>query len=73
MRSRRRELVALVTEECRRLLDKLGDDDLRSIAVWQMEGYTVKEIAVKLGRSESNVALKLRVIRDRWRLEDVPS
>jgi DNA-directed RNA polymerase specialized sigma24 family protein len=61
------ELAAQVAEECRRLLDKLGDDDLRAIAVWQMEGYTVAEIAAKLGRSERTVARKLVLIRHRWR------
>jgi DNA-directed RNA polymerase specialized sigma24 family protein len=66
------ELAAQVAEECRRLLDKLGDDDLRSIAVWQMEGHTVEEIAVKLGRSERTVARKLVVIRDRWCEEGRP-
>jgi DNA-directed RNA polymerase specialized sigma24 family protein len=64
------ELAAQVAEECRRLLDKLGDNDLRSIAVWQMEGYTVEEIAAKLGRSPRTVARKLVVIRHRWRQED---
>ena len=37
-----------------------------SIAVWQMEGDTVEEIARKLGRSERTVARKLTVIRDLW-------
>ena len=64
------ELAAQVAEECCRLLDKLADDDLRSIAVWQMEGYTVPEIAAKLGRSERTVARKLAVIRDSWRTEE---
>ena len=44
------ELAAQVGEECRRLLDKLGDADLRAIAVWQMEGYTVAEMADRLHR-----------------------
>src|SRR5262249_37023024 len=34
------QLAAQIAEECRRLLDKLGSDDLRAIAVWQMEGFT---------------------------------
>jgi len=60
------QFAAQVAEEYRRLLDKLGNDDLRSIAVWQMEGDTVEEIARKLGRSERTVARKLTVIRDLW-------
>src|SRR4051794_5171067 len=39
--------AAQVAEECRRLLDRLGDAQLRSIAVWKMEGYTNDEIAAK--------------------------
>ena len=63
------ELAAQVAEECRRLLDKLGDDELRSIAVWQMEGYTVEEISARLGRSARTAARKLAVIRALWRGE----
>jgi DNA-directed RNA polymerase specialized sigma24 family protein len=59
-------MAAEMAEECRRLLERLGEDDLRSIALWQMEGYTVDEIAGKLGRSPRTVARKLAVIRDCW-------
>src|SRR5262249_52379172 len=37
--------AAQVAEECRRLLDRLGDDGLRRVAVWKMEGFTNDEIA----------------------------
>jgi len=67
------ELAAELAEQYRRLLDKLGDDDLRNIAVWQMEGFTVAEIAAKLGRSERTIARKLAVIRDLWREEKLAS
>ena len=66
------ELAAQVAEECRRLLGKLGEAELRSIAVWQMEGYTVDEMAARLGRSPRTIAHKLTVIRDRWRDEVSP-
>jgi DNA-directed RNA polymerase specialized sigma24 family protein len=62
--------AAQVAEEYQRLLDRLGDADLRAIAVWQMEGYQVEEIAAKLGRSPRTVARKLAVIRDRWNAEE---
>jgi len=58
--------AAQMADECGRLLDKLGDDDLRAIALWLVEGYTVKEIAEKLGRAERTVARKLAQIRDCW-------
>jgi DNA-directed RNA polymerase specialized sigma24 family protein len=60
------QLAALVTEECRRLLELLGDESLRRIALWKMEGYTNAEIAVKLGRVEGTVERKLALIRARW-------
>jgi hypothetical protein len=39
------EFAALVAEECRRLLEGLGSPELRSIALWKMEGDTTEEIA----------------------------
>src|SRR5262249_42721566 len=50
------ELAASIAEEYRRLMDRLASDELRSIAQWQMEGFTVDEIAGKLGRSPRTVA-----------------
>jgi DNA-directed RNA polymerase specialized sigma24 family protein len=63
------ELAAQVVDECRRLLDKLGDQELCNIAVWQMEGHTVEETAQRLGCSPRTVARKLAAIRDLWRAE----
>ena len=56
----------MVAEQYQHLLDLLGDETLRSIAVWKLEGYTVKEIAQRLDRSERMVAYKLELIRLRW-------
>jgi DNA-directed RNA polymerase specialized sigma24 family protein len=67
------EFAAEMAEECRLLLDKLGTEELRSIAVWTMEGDTVEEVAARLGRSVRTVARKLAVIRDLWREEGQPS
>jgi DNA-directed RNA polymerase specialized sigma24 family protein len=58
--------AAQVAEECGRLLELLGDDTLRSIACWKMEGDTNAEIAVKLGCVTHTVERKLRIIRERW-------
>jgi hypothetical protein len=63
------EFAAQLAEECQQLLGKLGSDELRSIAVWQMEGYTVNEISGKLGRSSRTVARKLQLIRGLWHEE----
>jgi DNA-directed RNA polymerase specialized sigma24 family protein len=59
-------LAAQVAEECRRLLDRLPGDELRAIALGEMEGYTPEEIAQRLGRSVRTVYRKLAVIRDCW-------
>jgi DNA-directed RNA polymerase specialized sigma24 family protein len=58
--------AAQVAEECGRLLDILGDGELRDIASWKMEGHTNGEIAGKLGCLERTVERKLRVIRGLW-------
>jgi len=60
------EFAAMVAEQYQHLLELLGDETLRSIAVWKLEGYTVKEIAQRLDRSERMVAYKLGLIRLRW-------
>ena len=61
-----------MAEECRRLLDRLGNPELRELAVWKMEGYTNDEIAAKISRSLRTVERKLRLIRDTWAQEIVP-
>ena len=66
------EFAAQVAEECRRLLDRLGDAELRSVALWKMEGYTVEEIAARLGCVPRTVDRRLRLIRDLWQQEIAP-
>jgi DNA-directed RNA polymerase specialized sigma24 family protein len=61
--------AAQVAEEYQRLLDSLDDPDLKSIAVWKMEGYTNDEIATQLGRSRPTVERKLQLIRKMWTKE----
>jgi DNA-directed RNA polymerase specialized sigma24 family protein len=60
------EFTAQVAEEYRRLLDLLDDTELRSIAVWKMEGDTTEQIAAKLECAPSTVERKLRRIRGLW-------
>ena len=57
------ELAAQMLEECRRLLGRLGDDTLRSVALGKMEGQSNREIAAGLGCIEQTVERKLRRIR----------
>jgi DNA-directed RNA polymerase specialized sigma24 family protein len=60
------ELAAQLTEECQRLLARLPDESLRTVALWKMEGYTNKEIAARLGCVPQTVERKLRSIRKLW-------
>jgi DNA-directed RNA polymerase specialized sigma24 family protein len=58
--------AALVAEEYRRLLEGLGDETLRRIALRKMEGYTLEEIAAELGCARRTVVNKLHLIRVHW-------
>jgi DNA-directed RNA polymerase specialized sigma24 family protein len=60
------ELAAQLDEEMQRLLDRLGDPQLRSVALGKMDGLTSAEIAAQMGCSERTVERKLRVIRRLW-------
>jgi DNA-directed RNA polymerase specialized sigma24 family protein len=57
------EFAAMVAEEYRRLLDRLGDDALRKVAVLRMEGYTTDAVAEQLGCARRTVARQLALIR----------
>lgn len=63
------ELIAEMAEEYRRLLSRLTDETLRSVAIWKMEGYTNEEIADKLDCVPRTVERKLRLIRAIWESE----
>jgi DNA-directed RNA polymerase specialized sigma24 family protein len=60
---------AAMAEQVRRLLDLLGDDELRRIAVWKMEGVTNDEMAERLGCVTATVERRLRLIRATWERE----
>ena len=60
------EFAAIMTEECRRLLDRLGDETLSEIALLKMGLYTHQEIADRFDRSLAWVNRKLELIRSLW-------
>lgn len=60
------QMVAEMAEQSQRLLESLRDPELRSIALWKMEGYTNEEIASKLDCARSTVQRKLNLIQARW-------
>ena len=64
--------AAEVAEECRRLLDRLGDQGLEAVALLRMEGYTVEEVARQLDCAPRTVKRKQALIRDIWEKETPP-
>jgi DNA-directed RNA polymerase specialized sigma24 family protein len=63
--------AAEVAEQYRHLLDKLGDDALRTIVQRKLEGYNNEEIRIKLNCSLVTVERRLRQIRKCWK-EELP-
>jgi DNA-directed RNA polymerase specialized sigma24 family protein len=59
--------TAELVEEYRHMLDELGDDRLRQVARWKLEGHTNEEIAEQLECAVSTVERKLVLIRDVWK------
>jgi len=60
------EFAAQVADECRRLLNRLDNAGLRSLALRKMEGYTNEEIAAQLDCAPRTVERKLQLIRAIW-------
>jgi DNA-directed RNA polymerase specialized sigma24 family protein len=63
------EFAAEVADECRRLLETLGSEELRQVALLKMEGYDNGEIATRMGCVERTVERRLQVIRSLWSQE----
>lgn len=59
-------LEAEMADAAETLLDALGDESLREIAVLRMEGYLVDEIASQMGMSKRAVERRLQLIRKIW-------
>jgi DNA-directed RNA polymerase specialized sigma24 family protein len=66
------EFAAEVAEECRRLLHALGDPELVAVALARMEGYSVDEVADRIGLAPRSIKRKLRLIRAVWEKELAP-
>jgi DNA-directed RNA polymerase specialized sigma24 family protein len=60
------ELAAQFADECRRLLGRLCNETLRTVALAKMEGCTNEEIAARLKRSVPTVERKIARIRKIW-------
>lgn len=59
----------LVAESLEHLLAILGDDELRSIVLYKLEGCSNEEIASRIDRSLPTIERRLRLIREKWRQE----
>jgi RNA polymerase sigma factor (sigma-70 family) len=61
--------AAQMGDDCRHLLDMLGDPQLRQIALWKVEGYTNDEIAARLDCVPRTIERKVSRIRGLWKQE----
>ncbi len=59
-------LLYEMLEEQERLMEVLGEEDLREIARLKFEGFSNSEIAQKTGRAQRSVERKLVRIREAW-------
>jgi DNA-directed RNA polymerase specialized sigma24 family protein len=59
-------LAAEMADEYRRLLERLGDHQLKDIAVARMEGCSVDEIATKHHCAPRSIKRRLQLIRSIW-------
>jgi RNA polymerase sigma factor (sigma-70 family) len=66
------DMVVMLTENCRRLLDELDDDQLRQMAQLKLEGYSNEELAEELDCSLRTIERRLRLIRKKWEQELAP-
>ena len=64
------EFAALMAEQCRRLLTRLEDPQLQSLAIAKMDGSANEEIAAQMGCSVRTIERRLKLIRDIWRDEE---
>jgi RNA polymerase sigma factor (sigma-70 family) len=63
------EMAARLAEDYARLLGKLGDPVLQTVALRKSEGYSNAEIAQQLECSVPTVERRLRLIRKTWEQE----
>jgi DNA-directed RNA polymerase specialized sigma24 family protein len=63
------DLEVLANDTIEHLLSRLGNAQLRAIAVWKWEGYFNAEIAAMLGCCSRTIERKLNLIRTIWKDE----
>lgn len=60
------EMLAQFTDDARAMIEMLQDDTVKTIALLRMEGYSVEEIAERLGCGKRTVERRLTLIRRTW-------
>jgi len=63
------DMAAQLADLIGHLLERLGDDRLRRLALLKIEGHTEEEMAAKLGVSPRTVRRKLDLVRRLWERE----
>ena len=63
------DFACMMADTCSELFSRLSDDDLRTIALYKMEGHSNEEIADKLGCTVRTVERRLSRIRKSWEEE----
>ena len=66
------ELAGMVADDCRALLERLGDETLRNVALLTLQGYSTEEIAKRLCCVRRSAERKPQRIRDTWWNEAAP-
>ncbi|MEM9828671.1 MAG: ECF-type sigma factor [Planctomycetota bacterium] len=59
--------IAQLAQDCEALFDQLDDEMLQTIALLRMEGYSVAEIAERIGCAKRSVERRLNLIRSIWK------
>jgi DNA-directed RNA polymerase specialized sigma24 family protein len=66
------EFAAATAETWRQMFGLLRDPDLEKVALLKMEGYTLQDIAARLGCVPRTVQRRLQLIRHIWEREGPP-
>lgn len=59
-------MLAEFQNSCENLLDQLDDSMLQTVALLRLEGYSVDEIAERIGCAKRSVERRLNLIRSIW-------
>ena len=60
------EVLVQFSDECEHLMNLLEDETVKTIAILRIEGYSVDEIAERVGCAKRSVERRLNLIRKTW-------